>query len=175
MKTRLIMIVGALLVALLGSPAIAQPIPSGNAGNSPPGMMQDNRQNWARAPRDCSRSPHPSACTAQREARDKAFAACKDTAGRQRRQCMHAQMHDVNCARTANAERCAARQAAATACQEQSGPAFRQCLQGQMPPVDCRQAPNPQRCEQHQKARAACQDKLGPEHMACLRKQFGVN
>lgn len=182
MKTRLMMIASALLASLICLPASAQPAsgpggmgdgmngmsPGGGAGMMHPGGPR------ARAPRDCNQTQNPAACTAHREARAKAHEACKSTAGPQRRQCMHEQMQNFDCAKAGHPQHCEARKMAYKECQGQTGPAFRQCVQQKMPPVDCSKAPNPARCDLHQKARTACQDKLGPEHKACLREQFGV-
>jgi hypothetical protein len=177
MKTRTPLFVAVLLAALFCLPANAQPSPppagSDNASTSSPGTIQSSPRDRMQGPRDCSQSRNPTACTARREARDKAMAACKDITGPQRRQCMQTQMLNIDCSKSGNPQRCEARKTAGEACQGQSGRAFRQCMQEKMPPMDCRQAPNQQRCEQHEKARAACQDKLGQEHLACLRQQFG--
>jgi hypothetical protein len=185
MKTRLMLIASALLAALIGLPAGAQPGPGMAGGGGMNSMAPDTAQTpdpgmtqrggmGARALRDCSRSANPTACTAHREARAQAHEACKDSAGAQRRQCMHEQMQNFDCAKTGNPQRCESRKMAYQECRDQAGPAFRQCVQQKMPPVDCRQAPNQARCEQHQKARDACKDKLGAEHKACLHEQFKV-
>uniref|UniRef100_Q47GX5 Uncharacterized protein n=1 Tax=Dechloromonas aromatica (strain RCB) TaxID=159087 RepID=Q47GX5_DECAR len=186
MKTRLMMIATALMTSLICLPASAQPGPGtgamggGMTGMGPgmgagmgPGMAQGGGPR-ARAPRDCSQAPNPTACTAHREARAKAVEACKDSAGPQRRQCMHEQMQNFDCAKSGNPQQCESRKMAYKECQGQAGPAFRQCVQQKMPPVDCSKAPNQARCDLHQKAREACKDKLGPEHKACLREQFNV-
>lgn len=178
MKSRLMMIATALMTSLICLPASAQPgqgtsgMGSGMTGMGP-GMAQGGGPH-ARAPRDCSQRPNPEACTAHREARAKAFEACKDSAGPQRRQCMHDQMQNFDCAKSGNPQQCESRKMAYKECQGQAGPAFRQCVQQKMPPVDCSKAPNQARCDLHQKVRAACKDKLGPEHKACLHEQFNV-
>lgn len=41
-----------------------------------------------KAPRDCSKSPHPEKCTARQEARTKAKANCEHLQGKSRRECM---------------------------------------------------------------------------------------
>lgn len=186
MKTRLMMIVTALMTSLICLPASAQPGPGmggmgGGMSGMGPGMgagmgsgMAQGGGPRVRAPRDCNQAPNPAACTAHREARAKAFEACKGSAGPQRRQCMQEQMQNFNCAKAGNPQQCESRKMAYKECQGQTGPAFRQCVQQKMPPVDCSKAPNQARCDQHQKAREACKDKFGPEHKACLREQFGV-
>lgn len=167
MKARLMMIGSALMASLICLPAMAQ---QGSAMGG--GMMQGGP--GAHGPRDCSQAADPAACTAHREARAKAFEACKNTAGAQRRQCHAEQMQNFDCGKSANPQRCEARKQTYRECQGQVGPAFRQCVQQKMPAADCGKAADPSRCEQHQKARAACQNKLGPEHKACLREQFNV-
>ena len=186
MKTRLMMIATALMTSLICLPASAQPGPGmggmggGTTGMGPgmgagmgPGMAQGGGPR-ARAPRDCNQAPNPAACTAHREARAKAFEACKDSAGPQRRQCMHEQMQNFDCTKSGNPQQCESRKMAYKECQGQAGPAFRQCVQQKMPAADCSKAPNQARCDLHQKAREACKDKLGPDHKACLREQFNV-
>src|SRR5574343_520046 len=178
MKTRLMMIASALLASLICLPASAQPGPgmggTGGEGMNPRAMQGMGPGSGPRAPRDCSKAPNPAACTAHREARQKAREACKDSAGPQRRQCMQEQMQNFDCAKAGNPQQCESRKMAYKSCQGQAGPAFRQCVQQKMPPADCSKAPNPARCEQHQKTRAACQDKVGPDHKACLREQVNV-
>lgn len=182
MKTRLMMIASALLASLICLPANAQPGPGMGGGMAGmqgmgPGMMGAGtaQGNPPRARmRDCSLAPNPAACTAHREARMKAMAACKDTAGPQRRDCMREQMQNFDCSKAANPQQCETRKMAYKACQGQYGPAFRQCVQQKMPPVDCSKAADPARCELHQRVREACKDKLGPEHKACLREQFNI-
>ncbi|RIX43503.1 MAG: hypothetical protein D3M94_16245 [Rhodocyclales bacterium GT-UBC] len=178
MKSRLILVTTGLIAALLGLPAFAQNAPATTTEAAPtsgPGMMQGapggrmmHRQ------RDCSKAPDPTACTAMREAHQKAREACKDAPAGQRRNCMQEQRQNVDCSKTANPQQCEARKTAAKACEGQSGRDFHQCMQQKMPPVDCSKANNPQRCEQHQKAREAFKDKTGPDHKTCLREQFKV-
>ena len=177
MKTRLIMIASALVASMICLPASAQPGP-GMGGGMAPGMSDGMAQGGgpgARAPRDCNKAPNPAACTAHREARASARDACKSTAGPQRRQCLHEQMRNFDCAKAGNMQQCEARKVAYTECQGQAGPAFRQCVQQKMPPMDCTKAPNQARCERHQQVREACKDKMGPEHKACLREHFKGN
>lgn len=179
MKSRLILIAGALVASLVSLPGFAQtppaPADSAKPAATQPGPQDGyHRGRMHHAPRDCSQSRDPAACTAHREAHAKALEACKDIAGPQRQQCMHEQAQNFDCGKSANPQHCEARKAAYKECQSQSGPGFRQCVQQKMPPVDCSKAGNPQRCEQHQKAREACKDKLGPDHKACLREQFGA-
>lgn len=176
MNTRLMMIGSVLMASLLCSPAMAQPGPV--TGEMPgmgmgSGMMQGAGPK-ARAPRDCSLSANPAACTAHREARAKAMEACQNKAGPERRECLRTQRKPMDCSQSGNPQACAVRQQAYRDCQGQPRPAFRQCVQQKMAAVDCSKALNPARCELHQKARQACQDKLGPEHKACLREQFNV-
>lgn len=181
MKARSIMIAAAFLTGMISLPASAQPVPGmgGMGGMSAmgpgmgPGMAGAGPQRM-RGPRDCSQAPNPAACTAHREARAKAFEACKGTVGIQRKQCMQEQMQNFDCAKSANPQQCEARKMAYKECQGQVGPAFRQCVQQKMPPIDCSKAPYPARCDLHQKVREACKDKFGPEHKACLRQQFNV-
>jgi len=180
MKTRLFVIAGSLIATLLALPAMAQNAPAPAAsentisGSQSTPRMQPRAQHHHHGQRmqDCAKASNPTACNAQREAQRKAWDACKDKAGAERRDCMREQRRNVDCSKSVNPQQCAAHQEAAKACQGQSGPALRQCMQDKMPPVDCSKSPNPQRCEQHQKARVACKDKLGPEHKACLREQF---
>lgn len=178
MKTRFLIIAGALIAALFSAPTMAQTGP----GMGGPGMDQAAGQpmtpGMGRAsqgtPRDCAQSRNPEACQAHQQARTQAQVACKDKVGPDRRQCMHDQMKNFDCSKSANPQQCAARKEVYKACKDQTGRAFRQCVQQKMPPADCSQAGNPERCAQHQKARAACQDKFGPEHKACLREQFNL-
>lgn len=168
MKTRLMLFASALATMLFCLPAIAQPGPGGSTMGAPnPGTTTMKR--------NCSEMTNPAACEARQAARAKAFEACNDKAGNERRQCMREQrMAGTDCSKSRNPQQCEARKQAYQACRGQAQSKLRQCMAERMPPVDCSKAPNPQRCEQHQKARMACQDKAGPEHMACLRAQFGV-
>lgn len=175
MKSRLILVTGSLIASLLCLPAFAQDAPAtANPNAGTPGMMQGSPAGgrMMKRPQDCSRAVDPAACTAHREALQKAREACKDTPTAQRRSCMQEQMQSFDCSKTANPQQCEARKTAAKECQGQNGPSFQQCMQQKMPPLDCSKARNPQRCEQHQKAREACKDKVGPEHKSCLREQF---
>ncbi len=182
MNTRLMTIGAALIGALLALPAMAQtaPTPAANenaiSGSQSTPRLQPRAQRHHHGQRmqDCAKASNPTACTAQREARAKAWDACKDKARAERRDCMREQHQNFDCSKSANPQQCEAHKAAAKACQGQSGPAARQCMQEKMPPVDCSKSANPQRCEQHQKAREVCKDKLGPDHKACLREQFKV-
>lgn len=175
MKTRLMMIAGALLASLIGLPASAQSRPGMSGGMNAMGAdMAQTGSPCTGAPCDCKQAPNPAACSAHREARAKAHEACKDSVGPQRKQCMHEQMQNVDCAKAGNPQQCESRKVAYKECQGQTGHTFRRCVQQKMPPVDCSKAPNQARCERHQQARAACKDKLGPEYKACLREQFGV-
>jgi hypothetical protein len=126
------------------------------------------------APRDCAQTPNPEACKAHQEARAKAYQACKDKAGPERRQCMGEQMQNFDCAKAGNPQQCEARKKAYAECKGQTGPAFRQCVQQKVPPADCSKSADPQRCELHQKAREACKDKFGPDHRSCVLQQLGV-
>ena len=176
MKPRLIITASMLIASLLSLPAIAQGNPAGPGG---PGMQQGGqmmgqRGPGARAPRDCTKTPNPEACTAQRDARLQAREACKNKAGPDRKQCMIDQHQNFDCSKAANPQQCEARKVTYKECQGQTGPAFRQCVQQKMPAADCTQAIDPKRCELHQKARTACKDKVGPEHKSCLREQFNA-
>lgn len=184
MKSRMMLIGSTLLAALFCLPAVAQPGPGMGGMGNPDNMtgmgqgagpgMGGRMGMRAQAPRDCSQSPNPAACTAHREARAQAAEACKGMARQARRQCMQAEMQNFDCNKAANPQQCTSRKMAYKECLGQSGPAFRQCVQQKMPPVDCSKAPNQARCDLHQKARAACQDKFGPEHKTCLREQFNI-
>lgn len=182
MNSRLMIIAASLLGALLALPAAAQSAPAPAAGenaisgtqSAPRLQTRGQRPHHGQRQMDCQKTANPGACDARREARAKAWEACKDKAGTERRDCMREQHQNFDCSKSANPQQCEAHKAAAKACQGQSGPAARQCMQEKMPPVDCSKSANPQRCEQHQKAREACKDKLGPDHKSCLREQFKV-
>ena len=176
MKPRLILTASMLIASLLSLPAIAQgnPAAPGSPGMQQGGQMMGQKGPGARAPRNCTQTPNPEACAAQREARLQAKEACKGKAGPDRKQCMIAQHQKFDCSKAANPQQCEARKVTYKACEGQTGPAFRQCVQQKMPAADCTQAKDPQRCDLHQKARAACKDKIGPEHKSCLSEQFNV-
>ena len=181
MKTRLMIIGGALIASLFSLPAMAQPVPS--QGMSPnmgqgmgpgmgPGMGQGMGQGKGMR-RDCTQTPNPQACMAHRQARNQAYAACQGTTGQARRACMHGQMQNFDCAKSGNPQQCEARKRVYQECQGQpAGAAFRQCMQQKMPPMNCSTATDPKRCELNQRAREACKNSFGPDHMACLRAQF---
>jgi len=190
MKTRMMMIGSALMASLICLPAMAQPAQGmgPGMGGMGPGMTQGGgpgmgpgmggpgmgQRGMRRGPRDCTQAANPEACKAHQQARQQAYEACKDKVGPDRRQCLHEQMQNFDCAKATNPQQCEARKKVYQECKGQTGPAFRQCVQQKMPPVDCSKAADPQRCDLHQKAREACKDKVGPDHMACLRAQFGV-
>lgn len=128
MKTRSMMVVAALIAAMFGAPAFAQPAPG--TGSAEP--MAQGSQRPAAKTRDCSQAPNPAACQERREARAKLMETCKDKAGAERRQCMHEQrMSTTDCAKAANPQRCEERQKVMETCKDKAGPEHRACLREQ--------------------------------------------
>lgn len=157
------LIILAIAGTLFTLPAVAQTAPNETTPGTPGGGRGMGRST------DCGKAADPARCTARQAAHEQVRAACSDKVGSERRQCMHQQAQQIDCARARVPQQCEARKQAYAACRERSGPDFKRCVQERMPTVDCSQAADPARCQRHQKARDLCRDKLGPEHRQCLR------
>jgi hypothetical protein len=126
MNTHLMMIGSALMASILCMPVMAQLGPGmGGPGMSGAGVGQ--RGAGPGGSRDCMQSANPEACKAHQQARIQAREACKDIAGRNRRQCMAEQMQNFDCGKSGNPQQCEARKKVYQECKGQTGPAFRQC------------------------------------------------
>ncbi|MGE5387222.1 MAG: hypothetical protein ACM3SV_15175 [Betaproteobacteria bacterium] len=171
MKSKSLLAACLTVASLLSLPALAQPAPAAGAGG--PGMSTaSNMPGSGRGMRNCTQAADPTACQAHREARQKAFAACKEKPAAERRQCMQDQrMNNIDCGKAKNSERCEARKKAATECKGKTGSEFHQCVRDKLPPPDCSKARNPERCAAMQKAREACQGKTGTELRQCVASQ----
>lgn len=89
------------------------------------GAYAQSQQNTADA--DCSKARDPARC----DARQAAIAACAETRGAKKRQCIESKMPPVDCGKAQNPARCDARQKAREACKDQVGKAHKQCLRKQ--------------------------------------------
>lgn len=164
-----------LTAALITVPAIAQQGPAGVPGapglaetakSAPPSSRARHRQH---GPADCRAAKDIESCTARQEAHKAALEACKDKAGSERQQCMHAQAQNLDCTKAGNPQRCESRKHAYAACSGQGGPKFKQCVQQSMSNETCRRSADAARCELHRQARERCKNLIGQEHRQCLR------